>query len=87
MEYLFLIALAWWIREFEPIHLLLLWLRSTFKIFQTETADYFLNAFDCIKCLTFWTALAVTWSFEKAVIASFLAFSLELIYEIWSRKR
>jgi hypothetical protein len=84
MEYLFLIALAWWIREFEPIQYVLIWLRPKFK---GETSDYLLNAFDCIKCLTFWSALAVTWSFEKAVIASFLAFSLELIYEIWSRKK
>ena len=87
MEYLFLIALAWWVREFEPIHIGLHWLRNSHRIFKTETADYLLNAFDCVKCLTFWTSLAVTWSFEKAVIASFLAFSLELIYEIWSRKK
>jgi hypothetical protein len=84
MEYLFLIALAWWIREFEPIQAGVHWLRVKLK---SEMAEYILGAFDCIKCLTFWSALAVTWSFKTAVIASFLAFALELIYEVWSRKR
>ncbi len=84
MNYLFVIALAWWIREFEPIQYGVHYLKTKLK---SETADYLLGAFDCIKCLTFWTGLAVTWSFKEAVIASFIAFSLELAFEVWSRKR
>lgn len=84
MEYLFVISLAWFIREFEPIQFAVAYLKDRFP---TNAVEYLLGSFDCIKCLTFWTGLLVTFSFKEAVIASFIAFSLELAFEVWSRKK
>lgn len=85
MEYLFLIALGWFVYEFEPFKILSNYIFV--KLGQREWLEYILGVFDCIKCATFWSALAWSWSFEKAVVASFLSFTLEMIYEIWSRKK
>jgi len=42
---------------------------------------------ECWQCCTFWSALALTWSFEKAVIASFITFGLQMLHEGWMRRK
>lgn len=85
MEYLFLIALGWFIQEFEPFRYLLTYIHD--RSGRKPILEYIFGAIDCWQCCTFWSALAVTWSFEKAVIASFITFVIEMIHELWSRKR
>lgn len=85
MEYLFLIALGWMIQEFEPFKIASNYIYV--KSGRREWVEYITGVFDCWKCSTFWSALAVTWSFRDAVISSFLVFVLEMTYEIWSRKK
>jgi hypothetical protein len=85
MEYLFYISLGWFIVEFEPFQSLAIYLNE--KIGRKAWFEYFMEFVTCWKCATFWSVLAVTWSFEKAVFSSFLAFIAELIIEAWSRRR
>jgi hypothetical protein len=85
MNILFYIALSWFILEFEPFQLFLVWFKS--KLPKNETIEYLLGAFDCWKCFTFWLTLAVSWDFKTAVVASFIVFVFELIHELCSQKR
>lgn len=85
MEYLFLISLGWFLQEFEPIKLGGHYLYE--KLGRKPIVEYLLGVFDCWQCSTFWGALIWTWDFKAAVVASFLTFVLEMIYEIWSRKK
>jgi hypothetical protein len=85
MNYLFLIALGWFLREFEPLRIAAHYIST--KIKPSLVVEYLFGMLDCWMCLTFWSALAVTFSFKEAVIASFIAFCIETIYDTWSRKR
>jgi hypothetical protein len=85
MEYLFLIALGWFLQEFEPIKLAGHYFYE--KTNRKPIIEYILGVFDCWQCSTFWGALIVTWDFKQAVIASFLTFVIEMIHEIWMLKR
>ena len=85
MNYLFLIALGWFLREFEPLRIAASYVHMKLK--QNLISEYLLGMLDCWMCLTFWSALAVTCSFKEAVIASFITFCIETIYDTWSRKR
>ncbi len=85
MEYLFLIALGWFIQEFEPFKYLADYIYSKMK--PRAITEYVFGSLECWQCCTFWSALAITWSFEKAVISSFIVFGLQLLHEGWMRKR
>ena len=85
MELLFLIALGWFLIEFEPLHMALAYLQT--KLPEWTVLEYVFNAFTCCQCMTFWSALVYTASFELAVTASFLTFIIELINQLWSRSR
>jgi hypothetical protein len=77
MEYIFLIALGWFIQEFEPFKYFADWLYSKFK--PNDLIEYVFGSF--------WSALAITWSFEKAVVSSFIVFGLQLLHEGWMRRK
>jgi hypothetical protein len=85
MHYLFLISLGWFLREFEPIRIAATYLYD--KTGRKPIVEYIFGALECWTCLTFWSALAVTLSFKEAVIASFIVFSIETVYDTWSSKR
>jgi hypothetical protein len=85
MEYIFLIALGWFIQEFEPFKYFADWLYSKLK--PNSLIEYVFGSLECWQCCTFWSALAITWSFEKAVIASFITFVLQMLHEGWMRRR
>lgn len=85
MEYLFYISLGWFIIEFEPFAQFALYLND--KIGRKAWFEYFIELVTCWKCATFWSVLIVSFSFEKAVISSFLVFVIELILEAWSRRK
>lgn len=84
-EYLFLIALGWFLQEFEPIKLLTnaIYIRSGKK----EWVEYIFGVFDCWQCSTFWGALVVTLDIKKAIVASFIVFVINMIHDIWMLKR
>jgi len=85
MEYIFLIALGWFIQEFEPFKYLADYVYSKLK--PNSLIEYVFGSLECWQCCTFWSALALTWSFEKAVVASFITFVLQMIHEGWMRRR
>jgi hypothetical protein len=85
MEYVFLIALGWFIQEFEPFKYFADWLYSKLK--PNSLIEYVFGSLECWQCCTFWSALAITLSFEKAVIASFITFVLQMLHEGWMRRR
>ena len=85
MEYIFLIALGWFIQEFEPFKYFADYVYSNLK--PNSLIEYVFGSLECWQCCTFWSALAITWSFEKAVIASFITFVLQMLHEGWMRRR
>jgi len=84
-HYLFLIALGWFIQEFEPFKMVINYVLSKLK--PNDLLGYLANIFDCWQCATFWSAWIITQSFTDAVIASFLTYIIDLTYEAWMRKR
>ena len=84
MEILFIISLGWFINEFEPIQLGVDYLNQKIK---HPIAEFILGIFSCWQCSTFWAGLIVTGSFTTAVIASFLTYAIEGIYDTWNNKR
>lgn len=85
MEYVFLIALGWFIQEFEPFTLVAQWINE--KTGKRPLLEYFLDIVTCWQCSTFWGSLIYTGSLKSAILASFFVFVIEMIYETWSRKK
>lgn len=85
MEYLFYISLGWFIIEFEPFKIGLNEIQR--RLPNNSVIEYVFGAFDCWQCATFWSSWVVSGSFSVAVVSSFLTFTIELVHEIWSRKR
>lgn len=83
MEILFVIALGWILTEFEPIQFGVDYLNHKIK---HPIAEFILGIFSCWQCSTFWSGLIVA-DFKTAVIASFLTYAIEGIYDTWSNKR
>jgi hypothetical protein len=85
MEYLFLIALGWFVSEFEPFKLIAnyLYMKSGNKTY----LEYIFGVFDCWQCSTFWASLIWTWDIKAAIIASFIVYVLNTIQELWMLKR
>lgn len=74
------IAVAWFIVEFEPLHILIRSIKGKVK---NNLALYLLGAFSCWQCVTFWLTLVVTFDFFTACVASLGS----LITESWIEKR
>lgn len=81
MEYLFIIALGFFITEFEPLHFVLDAVLD--KLPKNRLISYLFGAFQCWQCATFWSAIVWYGSFEVAVIASLGS----VILEGWMNKR
>ena len=62
-----LIPIAWWITEFEP-------LQAT--IDRIPMSPWLRDAFSCVKCVSFWLTLFVSFDFILACQAAILAYLL-----------
>lgn len=80
MIYLTIIAVGWFIVEFEPLQFVIDALRHKTK---NKWALYLLGSFNCWQCMTFWSALVITQDFFTACISSLGS----LIIEEWMRKK
>lgn len=74
-----IIAVGWFIVEFEPLQLLVDGVRQKTS---NNVALYLLGAFSCWQCMTFWSGLVYTGDFFYACIASLGS----LIIETWITK-
>ena len=83
MNILFVIALGWIITEFEPIQFAVDYLNRKIK---HPIAEFVLGVFSCWQCSTFWAGLIAS-DFKTAVIASFITYAIEGIYDTWNNKR
>lgn len=83
MIYLTLIALGWFIVEFEPIHFVLKALYD--KVPSNDVTTYLYSAFSCWQCMTFWSAIVLTHDFYVAIIASLGSMLLETLVNRWTR--
>jgi len=81
-DYLFYIAMGWFVMEFEPFKIGLHYLYA--KIKPNETIDYLIGLFDCWICCTFWSTLIITFDIRQAVVASFIVYLFDIL---WSKKR
>lgn len=81
MEYIFLIALGWFLVEFEPLAMLVHYLNE--KTGRKAWFIYIIELVTCWKCATFWSSLLITLDIKIAVIASFSAFIAENVIERW----
>jgi len=79
MIYLYIIALGWFVVEFEPIQILIDYLRGKTK---NNLLLYLLGSFNCWQCMTFWGGLILTGDFFTSALASLGS----LIIETWLRK-
>lgn len=85
MEYVFLIALGWFVQEFEPFTIALMWINE--KTGRKPWFEYISSIVTCWQCATFWSSLVYTQSLKEAILAAFFVFVLERVHEIWSRRR
>ena len=81
MEYLFIIAIGWFITEFEPLHFVLDAVAD--KLPKNRLIAYLFGMFTCWQCTTFWTGLVLTQDFKVAVLASLGS----LIAQTWISKK
>jgi uncharacterized membrane protein len=81
MEYIFIIALGFFITEFEPLHFVLDAVAD--KLPKSRMVSYLFGMFTCWQCTTFCASLAIYQSFEIAVISSLAA----VIIEGWMQKK
>jgi hypothetical protein len=84
MEYLFYIALGWFVIEFEPFKMVALWINE--KTGRKPVIEYMFGVLDCWQCATFWSTLLFTFSFKTAIVASFLTFVFEILNQ-WLNRR
>ena len=75
MIYLVIIAVGWFITEFEPLQFVID--SVTGRLPKHELLVYLRNAFLCVQCMTLWFGWVYTGSFEIAVAASFMSYVLE----------
>ena len=80
MDIIYIIALGWFITEFEPFHLFLDWFKQ--KLPSHPITEYLIGAFTCWQCATFWSGL-ILFGFWTAILASLGS----LILETWLEKK
>ena len=81
MDYLIIIALGWFIKEFEPIELGVDYLKQ--KLPTNPITDYLLGAFSCWMCMTFWSG----WIYSGSITTAMLCSLGSLILLTWMQKK
>lgn len=81
MVYLTILAVGWFITEFEPLQWGLSKLND--KLPKSDLINYLRGAFTCWQCMTFWFGLAYTQDFFVAAAASFMT----MIITVWQNKK
>lgn len=76
MEYVFLIAFAWWFVKFEPLQIAFDYIFSHLPINSITITLH--SALGCPKCIGFWSALFITGEFFTACIVSLCSYILDL---------
>ena len=67
MIYITIIALGFFITEFEPLHISLSWLQSKTT---NKYLTYLIGTMSCWQCMTFWSGLVYSQDIFTAMIAS-----------------
>ena len=80
MIYITVIALGWFITEFEPFQIVLELIKQ--RVPKHPIIDYLFGAFGCWQCMTFWSGWLLT-DFYTAVVASLGS----LILQVWLEKK
>ena len=68
MIYITIIALGFFITEFEPLHISLKWIED--KLPANKYLSYLIGALSCWQCMTFWSGLIYSHDIFTAMIAS-----------------
>jgi hypothetical protein len=76
MEYLIIVAFAWWFVEFEPIQFVIDWIFDHLPI--NFLTNWFYSGLGCFKCIGFWSGLIYSGSFTFACITSLSTYILSL---------
>jgi hypothetical protein len=76
MEYVFLIAFAWWFVKFEPLQFIFDKLFVNFPINNLSIAIH--SALGCPKCIGFWSTLIITGEFFTACVVSLCSYIIDL---------
>ena len=76
MDYVFYIALSWWLVKFEPLQLSFDYIFSYLPINSVTITLH--SALGCPKCVGFWSTLAISGNFFTACVVSLLSFTLDL---------
>jgi hypothetical protein len=76
MEYLIIIAFAWWFVEFEPIQFVI---DAIFEYIPINfLSNWVYSGLGCFKCMGFWSGLIYSGSFGFACITSLLTYIVSL---------
>ena len=81
MIYITVIALGWFLMEFEPFQILLDYTRE--KLTTKPIIDYIFGAFTCWQCMTFWSG----WIYTGDILTAMIASLGSLILQTWMEKR
>ena len=81
MIYITVIALGWFLMEFEPFQILLDYIRE--KLPTKPIIDYIFGAFTCWQCMTFWSG----WIYTGDILTAMIASLGSLILQTWMEKR
>ena len=76
MEYLIIVAFAWWFVEFEPIQFVI---DAIFEYMPINfLSNWVYSGLGCFKCMGFWSGLIYSGSFGFAFITSLLTYIVSL---------
>ena len=84
MIYLNVVVLGWILREFEPLQMLIEYIKE--KLPRTLWGDYLFSMATCWMCLSFWSGLIYTGDFFISATASLSSMILETLITKWSEK-
>lgn len=74
MSLLYLIPLAWWFTNFEPLQAVI---NKLFSYSSNVISLYIHSSFGCIKCVAFWLTILTTQDFLLACQAALLSYILD----------
>jgi hypothetical protein len=76
MNLFFLVAVAWWFVNFEPLQLLFDFIFTQIKV--SHLSNYVHSSLGCWKCWSFWLTFFYLGSFQLACIAALTAFIIDI---------